>query len=168
MYRPELSKSEEPQLALELINAYPLGLLISPTTNGILADYLPFIVKTEKTTAKSQSEIFLYTHVAKANPHCRHLPGEILHQSVDFFEASNGTNWSYNLPRQFKEELQAAIVGIKVKVNRLEGKFKLSQNRAQADYQAVLDFLRVSARQMDQDVYQWMLKTQSQFPVACE
>lgn len=84
---------------------------------------------------------------------------DILNQTVSHFETQNGTSWSYDLPLSFQEKLESAIVGIKIKVDRIEAKFKLSQNRNQADYHAVLNFLKNSPSQQDQEVYHWMMKT---------
>lgn len=202
MYRPDYSISENQDLALELIRAYPLGLLISSAEQGVEANFLPFLV------IQDQEETFLLTHFAKANPQWRRLQGEILvsfqgphryisaglyknklnvptwnyaavrihgtaeiisrasdvkeilKQTVDHFEAQNGTGWSYDLPASFQEKLEAALVGVKIKITRVEAKFKLSQNRSPADYQAVLNFFKKSPDRKDQDMFEWMIKTQ--------
>ena len=41
-------------------------------------------------------------------------------------------------PEDFTAQLLRAIVGLEVRITRLEGKFKLSQNRPAADQQGVL------------------------------
>jgi transcriptional regulator len=46
-----------------------------------------------------------------------------------------------NLPEEFVDRLQAGIVGIEVTVTRLEGKFKLSQNKSERDQRNVIDHL---------------------------
>lgn len=60
---------------------------------------------------------------------------------VNHFEKMNGTSWDYQLPEDFHEKLLKAIVWVKLKVNALEGKFKLGQNRDQADYESLISAL---------------------------
>lgn len=62
---------------------------------------------------------------------------ELMKTLVALYEKKNGTNWDYNLPEEFHERLLKAIVWVKLKVNQLEGKFKLSQNRDETDYAAL-------------------------------
>ena len=54
------------------------------------------------------------------------------------------------------QHLLAQIVGFAVDVERMEGKFKLSQNRPLVDQGRVAEALRRSARAMDQELAQWM------------
>jgi len=63
---------------------------------------------------------------------------EILKKSVDFFERDNPKQWKYDLPEEFRTSLIRAIAGVKFSIQKLEGKFKLSQNRDSEDYKAVL------------------------------
>ncbi len=85
---------------------------------------------------------------------------EILNESVRYFESKNGTSWTYNPPTQFQDKLEAAIIGIKITVSKLEAKFKLSQNRGSEDYESVLGFMKNSGKEKDQEIYNWMIKTQ--------
>lgn len=53
-------------------------------------------------------------------------------------EATNGTNWSVSdAPREHIAQAVAATVGIEIAIDRLEAKFKLSQNRTPADRERV-------------------------------
>lgn len=45
-----------------------------------------------------------------------------------------------------------AIVGFEIEVTRLEGKFKLSQNRSQEDQLSVINHLEKSESQVDRSV----------------
>lgn len=81
---------------------------------------------------------------------------EILNESVEYFESKNKTFWKYELPQAFQEQLESAIIGIKIKSKGV-AKFKLSQNRNDQDYEAVLNFLRKSQKASDQELYQWMI-----------
>ena len=72
MYRPSYSINDDPDLALQLIQDFPLGLLISQSQGKIESNYLPFFVKIEK------NEIILLTHLARSNPHWKNLGEEVL------------------------------------------------------------------------------------------
>lgn len=54
------------------------------------------------------------------------------------------------------EELMEEIVGFEVEIAALEGKFKLSQNRAESDRRRVIDALRRRARPADEGVARLM------------
>jgi transcriptional regulator len=45
------------------------------------------------------------------------------------------------LPAEFKSRMLKGIVGFRMPVDRIEGKYKLSQNRSQADQRGVIDAL---------------------------
>ena len=51
----------------------------------------------------------------------------------------------------FREQLRA-IVGVEIAISRLEGKWKLSQNRSEADVTGVVDGLRGSDHAGDVEV----------------
>ncbi len=201
MYRPAYTVPENQDLIFELIQEYPLGLLISNLDGKLQANYLPFIAE------KVGEEIFLLCHLAKANPQWKSLSpevmvsfqgpnryisptmyvdrenvptwsfaavqiqgaveiisdgagvSEILNKSVHAFEKQNGTDWSYELPTPMQKRLESAIVGLRIKATGIEGKFKLGQNRASMDDEAVLRFFQRSPLQRDQEVHAWMKKT---------
>ncbi|MDB5297327.1 MAG: regulatory protein [Phycisphaerales bacterium] len=57
----------------------------------------------------------------------------LLETTVKAFEAP-GSNWSIDgLPPQYLESMTAGVVAFEMPVDRLEGKFKLNQNRSTAD-----------------------------------
>jgi len=84
---------------------------------------------------------------------------DILNESVQFFEAQNKTDWKYDLPTSFIEKLESAIVGLRIKVKKIDAKFKLSQNRDSEDYEAVSHFLKASESPKDQELLKWMLRS---------
>jgi transcriptional regulator len=61
-----------------------------------------------------------------------------------------------SLPKEFVDELCADIVGFEIKVARLEGKLKLSQNREPMDRRRVFDQLSASESTEDRAVAEWM------------
>ena len=59
---------------------------------------------------------------------------ELLRNLVERQERSFAEPWSErDLPREFLAELSKAIVGVEIPIRRVEGKWKLSQNRTDAD-----------------------------------
>ncbi|WP_277579214.1 FMN-binding negative transcriptional regulator [Bdellovibrio svalbardensis] len=74
---------------------------------------------------------------------------EILQKSVTQFEAMNNTAWKYNLPEKFRNELIKHIVGVKIHIEQIEGKFKLSQNRDSQDRESVKTELFQSSHSKD-------------------
>ncbi len=201
MYRPSYSVNENQALAFELINDFPLGLLISNSAGQIESNYLPFLITEEN------REIILLSHLAKANTHWKRLETEvlvsfqgpnryvsptvyvdklnvptwsyaavqirgtvelvsdkedlkdILNKTIRFFENANSSSWEYDLPTQMQNSLEAAIVGLKIRITGIESKFKLSQNRNAEDYEAVFNHFRKSPDPKDNDLHKWMLKS---------
>lgn len=56
------------------------------------------------------------------------------------------------LTGDFPEALLQAIVGIEIPIERLEGKFKMSQNKSSADQRGVITALAQSEQQSERDV----------------
>jgi transcriptional regulator len=65
-----------------------------------------------------------------------------LNELTDFHESSFASPWSVkDAPSDYIEGLCKAIVGVEIAVDRLEGKWKVSQNRPAADQQGVISGL---------------------------
>ena len=66
---------------------------------------------------------------------------EFLNGTTDHFEATRNTSaprWKMNdAPEQFLQTMMRAVVGIEIPIVSLEGKWKVSQNRAMADREGV-------------------------------
>ena len=60
----------------------------------------------------------------------------LLIRLIDANEPAYARQWS-ELPAGFKRTMLAGIVGFRIPLTRIEGKFKLSQNRPEADRRAV-------------------------------
>lgn len=76
---------------------------------------------------------------------------------ADRFEAGQAVPWSLaETPEGFRRGMVAAIVGIEIAVDRIEGKMKLSQNRPPADRFAVAAALHASDRGGDRDLARLM------------
>ena len=64
----------------------------------------------------------------------------MLAELIDTYEPSYGLQWN-SLPQTFREGLMQGIVGFELPVARLEGQYKLSQNRTASDRQNVASML---------------------------
>lgn len=75
--------------------------------------------------------------------------GERLAALVDrlttVYESGMPQPWPGDIPVDFKQKLLKAIVGFVIDITRIEGKFKLGQNRPLADQQAVAQRLATQA-----------------------
>jgi transcriptional regulator len=65
----------------------------------------------------------------------------LLRQTVSTYEAAFERPWPGDLPEDFRDNLIQAIVAFEIPLTRIEGKFKLGQNRPAADIQGVFDAL---------------------------
>lgn len=68
----------------------------------------------------------------------------LLNETVSLFETPLPQPWPGELPEEFRDKLMQGIVAFEIPVSRVEGKFKLGQNRPAADVQGVFDALSKS------------------------
>lgn len=85
---------------------------------------------------------------------------ELVNRTVEHYEACQENPWQADLPADFEAGLLQAIVGFEIQINRLEGKFKLSQNRPEADIRGTIKALRMSSDPIDRQMAEWMLARQ--------
>lgn len=78
-------------------------------------------------------------------------------ETFDAFESKFKHQWD-TLPEDYKNELLAGIVAFELKVNSLEGKFKLSQNRTQGDRERIIDKLEANDDTVKSDIARFMKK----------
>jgi transcriptional regulator len=69
---------------------------------------------------------------------------QMLHELVDQHESGFETPWRMDLPPAYERKMIQGIVAFEITLTRLEGKFKLSQNRSLEDQQAVAAVLERS------------------------
>jgi transcriptional regulator len=69
----------------------------------------------------------------------------LLRETVSLYEASFQQPWPGDLPDDYREKMMRGIVAFEIPIARIEGKFKLGQNRSTADLQGVFDALSHSA-----------------------
>jgi len=68
----------------------------------------------------------------------------MLRRLVDEYESGSQTPWKMALPDDYMQKMIGAIVAFEVRITRLEGKFKLSQNRPRNDQSNVIAALRAT------------------------
>lgn len=78
----------------------------------------------------------------------------ILDELIHRYESSLPVPWSGELPAEFKARLMQAIVGFEIPVTRIEGKFKLSQNRSAADIAQVCGVLQTANPELAQAMWE--------------
>jgi len=63
---------------------------------------------------------------------------QVLDALVQASEAGRSSPWPNALPEEFRSKMERAIVAFELSIERVEGKFKLSQNRPAADQKSAL------------------------------
>ncbi len=79
---------------------------------------------------------------------------EALHRLVDENEKGFASPWKLELTQALRERALPAIVGFEIKLNRIEGKFKLGQNRSEQDRRKVI--AELSRSDSGKEVAYWM------------
>jgi len=69
---------------------------------------------------------------------------QMINEMIDTYEANYKSHW-HSLSEGFREGMMNGIVGFEITVTRLEGKYKLSQNRSQVEQQNVSSTLLQSS-----------------------
>jgi len=65
----------------------------------------------------------------------------VLQRTVDAYESARPSPWQNKLPAEMNEKLVASIVAFRMPIERIEGKFKLGQNRAAVDQIGAIEAL---------------------------
>lgn len=73
----------------------------------------------------------------------RQLLYEQLKALIETNEAQFEQPWPFDLPRDYIEKMMHGVVGFTLEITRLEGKFKMSQNRTPAEREKVIAALQV-------------------------
>jgi transcriptional regulator len=83
----------------------------------------------------------------------------LVQRLTDTHEAPRVQPWAVSdAPPDHVAQMLRAIVGIEIVLTRLEGKFKLSQNRSATDRQGVVDGLAAEPTAQAADVARWMAR----------
>jgi transcriptional regulator len=70
---------------------------------------------------------------------------EALRALIDVHEGGFEEPWTMDLPEDYLRKMMGAIVAFEIPIARLEGKYKLSQNRSEGDKRRVIERLTASA-----------------------
>jgi transcriptional regulator len=81
---------------------------------------------------------------------------QVLEAMVHRFEANRDAPWAFAMPERQRDALVGAIVAFQIRIRRLTGKFKLSQNRPEHDRARVADALRAAGDPESSAVASWM------------
>jgi transcriptional regulator len=85
----------------------------------------------------------------------------LLDTLVRTHEAQFARPWRFQLPEDYVRQMMRGIVAFAIRITRLEGKFKLSQNRSLTDQQHVAGILQGSADPVSRDVGTLMQRRQA-------
>ncbi|KGG84006.1 MULTISPECIES: FMN-binding negative transcriptional regulator [Comamonas] len=185
MYNPSHFKTDDPASLHDLIQAHPLGCLVTHSDSGLDANHLPFELLQDE-----DGVLRLIAHVARANPVWQQIRddssvlvifrAEQAYISPNWYPSKHENHeqvptWNYRVvhahgrigvrddekfvrgvvgrltrrhearnnaqapwkmsdaPPDYLQRMLGAIVGLEITVDRLEAKFKLSQNKQQRD-----------------------------------
>lgn len=197
MYIPAHFAETRIDVLHQLIQAHPLGALVTLEPQGLNANHLPFLISPPSAGAPCGT---LRAHIARSNPLWQkqdpssealvifqgaqtyispnwyeekqrsgkvvptynyavvHAHGRLrimddaawllglLQELTARHEADQPAPWQLSdAPPDYVEKLLAAIVGIEIPLTRLEGKWKVSQNRPTGDQSKIAAGLRASA-----------------------
>lgn len=76
---------------------------------------------------------------------------EMINKMVDTYEATYQKQWD-GLSEKYREGMMNGIIGFEMTVSRLEGKYKLSQNKSQTDRQNVAESLLKSTDSLGRSI----------------
>jgi transcriptional regulator len=76
----------------------------------------------------------------------------LLEETVSFYERTFAQPWPGTLPDDLRDNLIRSIVAFEIRVTRIEGKFKLGQNRSAADIDGVYAALAASKQYRDREL----------------
>lgn len=80
---------------------------------------------------------------------------QMLQDLIEFYESGREDRWHGALAPEYRDRLMKGIVGVEIEITRIEGKFKLSQNRP-ADAPGVAAALAASTAHGDREVAELM------------
>lgn len=186
MYIPNANRVEDSEQLLAFMKAHSFATMVSQVDGEPFATHLPILIRQEG------EQIWLSSHLAKANPHWKVLQdstvliifqGPHAYISPSLYEKQESVpTWNYiavhaygrpevveaeqdparveqmlrsmirtyekryerqwdQLSDKYRQGMLRGVVGFEMQVTRLEGKYKISQNRSEIDRQTVREAL---------------------------
>ncbi|MCC7446072.1 MAG: FMN-binding negative transcriptional regulator [Anaerolineae bacterium] len=86
----------------------------------------------------------------------------MLRELVDNYEQGRQPAWEMELPEDYLRKMLQAIVVFEIPIDRIEGKYKLSQNRSESDQDGVVAHLSASSYPLDIETAHLMATRRSQ------
>jgi transcriptional regulator len=81
---------------------------------------------------------------------------DLVQRTVRYYEGDGPEAWKGDLPAEYVSKMLKAIVGFELSITRVEGKFKLGQNRSPEDIAGVYAALSQSRRAEDKLLAEFM------------
>ena len=201
LYLPDAFAPDERAAAARLMHDHPFATLVTPASPEPWLSHVPLLFQ-----PSCEPHGTLIGHVARGNPHWRHLAGaesiavfhgphayvspswygeaaamvptwnyatvhahgavdlvedpiesrRILEALVHRFESHRAQPWELAMPESRVESLVGAIVAFRMRIRRLDAKFKLSQNRTREDRARVIAALEAEAHPDAGATARWM------------
>jgi transcriptional regulator len=164
MYIPNAFREDDIEKLVAFIHANSFATLVSIKDNIPVASHIPLVVTVQDNVVK------LTGHLAKLNPQWKVFgvneslavfTGPHAYISPSLYEKRESVpTWNYiavhtygsdyksqwhSLSNDFREGMMNGIIGFEMTVTRLEGKYKLSQNRSHVDQYNIAHALLQSA-----------------------
>jgi transcriptional regulator len=81
---------------------------------------------------------------------------DLVQRTVQFYEGDGPDAWKGDMPEEYRSKMLKGIMGFEIVITRLEGKFKLGQNRSPEDVAGVFAGLSQSAQPEDKLLAEFM------------
>ncbi len=203
MYLPAAFQQPDLTRMFDAMEQYSFGLLTCQADDAPIAEQLPFLLDRQAGARGT-----LISHMARANPLCRHADGQpvlvvfsgpqayisptwyasenvvptwnyvavhahgvfepvfdtdeildIVDQTVRRYEGGQAAPWRFDRSTDFARRLAQQVVGFRIELTRLEGKWKLSQNHTPERREGVIAGLRGQGDPQSQQIADLMQQT---------
>jgi predicted FMN-binding regulatory protein PaiB len=125
MFIPASFRVDDRETLLAFMGRYGFATLVSTCHGALSATHVPLIVDHENER--------LLGHLLSPDQ-----TREVVDLTVRKYESGRQSPWPNDLPDDFRQRLLAGVVGFEIPLTRIEGKYKLSQNRSAADQTGML------------------------------
>jgi transcriptional regulator len=161
---PMIFDSARARLRMHVARASPAwrlalepGRLVTAIFHGPDAYVSPNAYEQPERSVPTWNYAVVHAHGRIEGPTPREALPALLRDLAARFEPPGGTAWTpEGTEPGTVEDLLPGIVGLELVVERLEGKFKLSQNRSDGDREGVRRTLALSPFERERQVSEWM------------